>query len=49
MSELVEEDVDDECTRAPMDVTGGIYPPDLAIVCLIYSISLEAKEITRQI
>jgi hypothetical protein len=49
MFQLIEEDVIGECTRAPEVMPEGIQPPDLAILCLIYSISPEVKEIARQI
>jgi hypothetical protein len=49
MSELIEEDVIGECTRAPKVMPEGMQPPYLAILCLIYSISPEVKEIARQI
>jgi hypothetical protein len=49
MSELIEEDVIGGCTRAPEVMPEGIQPLYLAILCLIYSISPEMKEIARQI
>jgi hypothetical protein len=49
MSELIEEDVVGRCTRAPVSALGGVQPPDLAILCLVYSISSEVKEIARWI
>jgi hypothetical protein len=45
MSELVEEDVVDGCTRVPVVVPGGIRPLDLANLRPVYSISSEVKEI----
>jgi hypothetical protein len=47
MSELIEKDVVGGCTRASVVELGSIRPPDLANLCLVYSISSEVKEIAR--
>jgi hypothetical protein len=49
MSELIEEDVVSGCTRALVAALGGIQPPDLANLHLVYSVSSEVKEIARWI
>jgi hypothetical protein len=49
MSELIEEDVVGRCRRALVAMLGGIQPPLLAILRLVYSISFEMKEIARWI
>jgi hypothetical protein len=49
MSELIEGDVIGGCTRVPVVVLGGIRPPDLANLRLVYSISSKVKRIARWI
>jgi hypothetical protein len=49
MFELIEEDVINGCTRAPVAIPESSRPPNLAILSLVYSISSEAKEIARWI
>jgi hypothetical protein len=49
MSELIEEDVIGECTKASVAVLESSRPPDLAIQSLVYSKSSKTQEIARWI
>jgi hypothetical protein len=49
MSELIDEDIVDRCTRAPTAVQESSRPLDLANLGLVYSNSSEVKEIARWI